>query len=133
MASKAHQFIADLISRKINERGFDIVSFDGVNCESIKYKLPPTISRHRPDIIGYKNGELIIGEAKTKNDISKRTIEQINDFIDLTKNKTVNCSLILGFPLSILLEINNILSDIEYNKEKVYLLEVPDSLLPNND
>lgn len=132
MASKAHQFIADLISRKICEQGYQVVSFDGKNYESVKYRLPPKILRHRPDLIGLKKDHLIIGESKTKNDLSRRTWEQINDFVSLTNSDKVKCSLILGFPLSVLSKIEKILSNIEYKKEKIYLLTVPDILLPND-
>jgi len=132
MASKAHQFIADLISRKMDEQGYEVVSFDGKNYENLKYKLPPKILRHRPDLIGYKKDSLIIGESKTKNDLSNRTKEQIIDYATLTNNKDINCSLILGFPSSIISEIEKILSNIDYRKEKLYLLTVPDILLPND-
>lgn len=131
MASKAHQFIMDLIARKMNEEDYEIVSFEGKNFENLKYKLPPTISRHRPDLVGYNKGGLILGEAKTKNDLSRRTREQITDFVELTKNESISCSVIFGFPLSILTEIKDILKNLNYQEDKIYLLSVPDSLLPN--
>ena len=84
MASKQHQFIIGLINRKIYEYGYTIAFIDGnvSGAFNKKYKLPPKIVRHRPDIIGINNeGFICIGEAKTKDDIfNSRTKAEFLDF-----------------------------------------------------
>ncbi len=103
MAGKTHQFILGLVIRKIRESGFEIVSIDGKTCGAFdeKYLLPPTILRHRPDVIGINNnGQVCIGEAKTSSDISNNRIEeQITDFINIELN-TMKCKVIVGLPMS---------------------------------
>ena len=104
MPTKMHEMLIGLISRKMNEKGYIIVAYDG---SFLKYyndpvPLPPIIGRHRPDIIGINTFEKIIciGEAKTDNDLkSKRTENQLIDFSTLTKKeKYYRYEIIIGIP-----------------------------------
>ena len=96
MASKSHQLIAGLVVRKMRIKGYEIVSFDGNESliSTISLDAPPTIKRHKPDIIGIniKDKKICIGEAKTDSDLSsRRTKEQ---FVERS-NKTSNCYLLV--------------------------------------
>jgi len=93
-------------------------------------KLPPTIKRHRPDLIGLKKGFLVIGEAKTAGDIGARTREQIEDYVDCAKNiEETKLIVYLGVPLSVESKINKIVENARGNND-VVILGVPDRLLP---
>ena len=101
MVSKTHQFIITCLVRKIREKGYEIIAFDGnwMNIGMTKLKIPTCILRHRPDVIGLKpfTTYFCIGEGKTINDLrsSLRTKEQLIDFA-----KEKNCELIIGIPKS---------------------------------
>src|SRR3990167_8658971 len=103
MASKAHQFIADLVARKMYQEGYEVVGFEGENStEIIKLKLPPKILRHRPDLIGIKDQSIAIGEAKTVNDFTSRTKEQLLDFTDSKDwQEGINRKVYFGIPMSV--------------------------------
>jgi hypothetical protein len=104
MASKIHQMLVGLISRKMRELGFSIVAFDGSDYlfNGQKLKMPPTIIRHRPDIVGYnfETKSVCLGEAKTSGDLfSKRTKEQLLDYASVA---LISCpipiNVIIGIP-----------------------------------
>src|SRR5882757_9906522 len=96
MPSLAHQFIADNIARRMNIDGYAVVSYDGIKeYQDVKLRMPPKIKRHRPDLIGISNdGEISIGEAKTAEDFTAHTSEQILDFF------SSGFKLYVGVPLS---------------------------------
>jgi len=131
MATRAHQFIADLLAQRMRLDGYEVVSFDGYSeTEGNFKKLPPTIKRHRPDLIGLKKGFLVIGEAKTAGDIGARTREQIEDYVDCAKNiEETKLIVYLGVPLSVESKINKIVENARGNND-VVILGVPDRLLP---
>jgi hypothetical protein len=95
-----------LISRKMNEKGYIPVAFDGreyvVQGENVH--IPPKIGRHRPDVLGinFETMVLCIGEAKTTSDLSsERTKEQFFDYariIGMTSKQKFE--LIIGVPES---------------------------------
>lgn len=105
MASKMHKMLIDLISRKMNEKGYLPVAFDGkyFRCQNEIINIPPKIGRHRPDAIGINlnSKNICIGEAKTIEDLmSQRTKEQITDYANIfgqTSNQQFE--LIIGIPL----------------------------------
>ena len=131
MATKAHQFIADLIAQRMQLDGYEIVSFEGNSQipQNIKF-LPPTIKRHRPDLLGLKNGSLAVGEAKTASDIGIRTHEQLEDYINCCKSANEHkIKVYLGIPLSIEEKVHKLLNSLGgYNC--VEILSIPDRLLP---
>lgn len=135
MASKAHQFIIDLLVQRLNNDGYEVVSFDGASqIENIVTKIPPKIKRHRPDLIGIKNDCLAIGEAKTANDIGLRTREQLEDYA-LSSHEIEDVKIIsyIGIPESVKEKVNGIVDNITYGSS-LKVLTVPDRLLPlNND
>lgn len=133
MASKAHQFIADLLAQRMRLDGYEVVSFDGYSEteNELKY-LPPTIKRHRPDLIGLKKGHLVIGEAKTAGDIGMRTNEQIEDYVDCNKKtKETKLEIYLGVPLSVENKVRQIVQKAQGNY-CITILGIPDRLLPED-
>ena len=133
MASRAHQFIVDLLAQRISSEDYEIVSFDGLSeTENGLRILPPTIKRHRPDLIGLKKGHLIIGEAKTAGDIGVRTHEQIEDYIGCSNEvKETQVKIYLGVPLSVENKVKDIVKAIP-GSDCVTTLAVPDRLLPQD-
>lgn len=133
MASKSHQFIADVVATRMCSDGYSIVSFEGASStETIKSKIPPKIFRHRPDVVGLKGKELAIGEAKTCNDFSLRTKEQLEDFADRSLWPTeINHVFYLGIPESMQEKIASFFQGSSSSINEVILLKVPDRLLPN--
>lgn len=130
MATKAHQFIADLLAQRMRLDGYEVVSFDGYSEVENDLKLPPTIKRHRPDLIGLKKGSLAIGEAKTAGDLGTRTREQIEDYIG-SKNaiKEARLLIYLGVPTSVESEAKEIVRNAQ-GETCITVLGVPDRLLP---
>lgn len=132
MASRAHQFIADLIARRMHIDGYEVVSFDGYSeTERDLTSLPPTIIRHRPDLIGIKKGGIAIGEAKTSSDMGSRTHRQINDYI--SSKDMINGSklkIYLGVPLTIKEDVRDLVVKAD-GDSVVEILPVPDRLLPD--
>jgi hypothetical protein len=133
MASKQHQFIIGLINRKICEYGFNVVFIDGQVSGAFgnKYEIPPTIIRHRPDVIGINSeGYVCIGEAKTKNDIfNKRTKEEFLDFSNYEINGQ-KCLLIIGVPKAAQTDLNNVLNEIGIQSNKnIEILLIPDEII----
>lgn len=133
MASKQHQFIMGLINRKICEYKYKIIFIDGHVSGAFedKYKLPPTIIRHRPDIVGINDeGCICIGEAKTKNDIvTKRTKEELYDFSNYEINGK-KCLLIIGIPKSSQNELINVLLELRIDKySNIEILTIPDEII----
>lgn len=135
MASKIHQKISGLIIRKMRQKSYEIVSFDGREkvANDIKLRIPPAIVRHRPDIIGVNlvNRKLCIGEAKTATDLATiRTQEQFLDFSKVITKEGDSVELIIGIPKSgetdliVLLKKLNLL-----NKPNVSYIWIPDDLL----
>lgn len=98
--------LVDLISRKMHDKGYSTVAFDGENYlfYGEKVPLPPKIGRHRPDIIGIniETKVLCIGEAKTGSDLSsQRTREQFSDYANIIGfTSGQKFELIIGIPLS---------------------------------
>jgi len=133
MASNQHQFILGLINRKIFEYGFSIVFLDGKVSGAFhqKFKFPPSILRHRPDVIGInENGYICIGEAKTKNDLfNKRTKEEFLDFSNYEINGK-SCLLIIGIPSSSYNDLNILLNKLElHNNSNIEILSIPDEII----
>ena len=129
-ASNTHQFIADLIHNKMQTDGYSVVAYDGTS-----YNLPNDlhntikILRHRPDLIGVKGYDLAIGEAKTAEDLTVHSLEQIKDFISL-RGKNITSTLYIGIPLSAEGNFKQFLKDGNVDYSKIYFLTVPDRLLP---
>jgi len=139
MASKSHQMIAGLIVRKMREKGFRIVSFDGdealINCTPLK--IPPRVGRHRPDVIGVdlKSKRICIGEAKTPQDLdSKRTKEQLRDYAYLITDFKSRFEFIIGIQKSSENKVKRILRElgIENSKDVSYVW-IPEELLENEE
>lgn len=106
MPSKMHQMLVDLIGRKMHEKGYIPVAFDGRNyvAHGEQVHIPPRIGRHRPDVIGIniKTKVLCIGEAKTASDLSsERTREQLSDYANIMGiTSRQRFELIIGIPKS---------------------------------
>lgn len=104
MPSKMHQMLVDLIGRKMYEKGYIPVAFDGRNyvVHGEEVHIPPRINRHRPDVIGIniETKVLCIGEAKTASDLSsERTREQLSDYANIIGfTSRQKFELIIGIP-----------------------------------
>jgi len=137
MSTRIHEFILMCVARKIRERGYEIVAYQGdfKKISSMSFKLPMKIKRHRPDIIGLSKDEskICIGEAKTAGDLfTKRTNEQFSDYSEVIKNPVSKAELIIGIPRSSENDLISILSNltIRENPNVTYLC-VPEELFPN--
>ena len=134
MASKGHDFIVKMIGIKMNELGYKIVAQEEhyYNVCIAKIELPPSISNHRPDMIGYSQKDCVcIGEAKYYNDLrSSHTIEQLNDYFSLVQ-KSEKIYLIIGLPSS---EMGSLLKILDKNNlelnERITVLQIPDAIIP---
>lgn len=134
MPSKGHDFIVKMIEIKMNELDFKIVAKEEhyYNPYNYKIRLPPCISNHRPDLIGYSQKDIVcIGEAKYYNDIrSSHTIEQLKDYFLLVK-KSEKIYLIMGLPSS---EMGSLLKILDKNNleinERITILQIPDAIIP---
>jgi len=139
MPTKLHQMLVGLIGRKMRENGYEIIAFDGNNYlfDGLKLNMPPTIKRHRPDIIGFKfkTKEICIGEAKTRNDLfSKRTKEQLLDYYNtngLSTGKRVE--IILGIPQSAEGDLIKLLRGLNLlEKDLISYVWLPEELVEND-
>jgi hypothetical protein len=133
MAGKQHQFIIGLINRKICEYGYRIAFIDGhvSGVFGKKYKLPPKIIRHRPDVIGINDkGFICIGEAKTKDDIfNNRTKAEFLDFSNYIFNGQ-KCILIIGVPKSSKDDLYKVLSELGIqDNDNIEILLIPDEII----
>lgn len=138
MASKAHQLIAGLVVRKMRQKGYQIISFDGNEAiiSDISLRVPPIIKKHRPDILGIRilDKKICIGEAKTSNDLySKRTKEQIKDYSNLIlADQKEPCELIIGIPKSCENKLEMLLKNLGiHGNSNISYVWMPDELLPN--
>ena len=133
MASRQHQFIVGLINRKIREYGYTIAFIDGhvLGAFDKKFKLPPKIVRHRPDVIGINDkGFICIGEAKTKDDIlNNRTRAEFFDFSNYVFNEQ-ECMLIIGIPKSSKDNLYRVLTELGIqNYKNIEILLIPDEII----
>ncbi|MBI3486492.1 hypothetical protein HY025_06195 [Candidatus Daviesbacteria bacterium] len=134
MASEKHNFIISAIARKIRQDGFKVIYLDGkyqdINIK--KLDIPPKIINHKPDIIGVKESTFFcIGEAKTRSDIfSKRTINQISDFVEIVRLNSEN-KLFIGIPLDAKDDLERLLSKLGFASDKqIKIIHIPEELLP---
>jgi hypothetical protein len=137
MATLQHDFIVSALARKIKLEKYSIIYLDGHYQEvcTIKPNIPPKIINHRPDIIGAREDQLfVIGEAKTKNDISSlRTKKQITDFCELISCNIGN-KLILGIPLNSKNTLLRLLKRLNLiSNKQIEILYVPDQLIPEEN
>lgn len=125
--------LVSLIARKMQDDGFYIISFDDDNSLYNEYNFPrpPTILRHRPDIIGRNHlGKFAIGEAKSRNDVSgKRIKEQMYDFSTLLNIDGTNMPLYFGIPESRGETVDKIIKSLEINMSNIIIIKIPDVLL----
>jgi hypothetical protein len=138
MPSKTHQMLVGLIGRKMREKGYDIVAFDGNEYlfDGQKLKIPLPIKRHKPDIVGFKfeTKEICIGEAKTNDDLfSKRTKEQLVDYSNAKGLSTgKHIEIILGIPKSAEGDLVRLLSELNlFEKDFISYIWLPEELVDN--
>jgi len=133
VAGKKHQFIVGLIIRKIRELGYEVKCIDGKTDGAFyeRYPLPPTIQRHRPDVIAVDSeGNVCIGEAKTAGDLNNNRInEQIVDFTSTDLNGK-NCYVVIGVPMSCKESFEKKLKEIKaYQNDNLDVLFIPDEII----
>jgi hypothetical protein len=110
MASDVHKRLVQLLIPRIVGLGYRIVACDQRYPVFMEERpvVPPTISRHSPDIIGARDLDpiLCVGEAKTAGDVgSKRSREQLADFAG-----TPDCMVIVAVPSSALGLLQSVMS-----------------------
>ena len=134
-ASKAHDLIVALITRKIIDYGYEIAaiesSFEWLFGKG--FRLPPAIIHHRPDVIGIRKQQpfIAIGDAKTIQDIgTQRTSEQLMDYanVTITQDKTP-CLVIIGIPKSGVEKLRQLITQLRIPNDRISILEIPDVLL----
>lgn len=131
--------LVGLIGRKMREKGYVIVAFDGNEYlfDGQKLNLPLQIKRHRPDIIGirFETKEICIGEAKSQNDLfSTRTSEQLQDY-SATKGFSSDrpVEIILGIPESAKSDLMKLLKKLGLsNKTFISYVWLPEELVDND-
>jgi hypothetical protein len=133
MATQKHQFIIGLLVRKMKESGCKITAIDGDYPGLFGENLPtpPTILRHRPDVMGINSdSQICIGEAKTANDINnQRTLAQLQDFANLELNGRM-CEVFIGIPKSVETSFYKILKKINLRLAKnIHILLIPDEII----
>jgi hypothetical protein len=128
-----------LIGRKMYEKGYLPVAFDGKNyvLRGENVHIPPKIGRHRPDIIGInlKTKVLCIGEAKTASDLSsERTREQFSDYANIMgATSKQRFELIIGIPKNAESALLKLVSNLELNKfPNVSYIVLPEELVEND-
>ena len=138
MPTKLHQMIVGLIGRKMREKGYDIVAFDGNEYlfDGQKINIPPSIKRHRPDIVGFKfeTKKICVGEAKTSKDLfSKRTKEQLLDYSNIKGLSTgKHIEIILGIPKSAEGDLLRLLSELNlFERDFISYIWLPEELVDN--
>ncbi len=139
MAKKFHQMIVGLIGRKMRDKGYEIVAFDGNEYmfDGQKLNIPIPIKRYRPDIIGFKfeTKEICVGEAKTSGDLfSKRTKEQLLDYSSTKSFSTgKHIEIIIGIPKSVEGDLIRLLKELDlFAKDFISYIWLPEELV-NND
>lgn len=138
MPSKLHQMLVGLIARKMHEKGYEIVAFDGNEYlfGGQKLNVPPKIKRHRPDIVGFnfETKEVCIGEAKTREDLlSERTEEQLLDY-SATKQLSTDrrVEVILGIPMAAEKDLIELLKRLNLSgKNFISYIWLPEELVEN--
>lgn len=134
VASKIHQFILALIVRKMKSEGYEIIAYDGnySKIENMALRIPFTIIRHRPDLIGISldKSKICIGEAKTNSDLrSDRTKEEFVDFASIGDVIGKNIKLIIGVPKNSNLILFKIIKELKLqNNKNIEFLIVPEEL-----
>lgn len=134
-ASKAHDLIVALLTRKLIGSGYQIAaiesSLDWLFGDG--FRLPPAIVLHRPDVLGVRDHEpfLAIGDAKTVHDLAtQRTSEQLRDFAGVTvgREKTP-CLVMIGVPQSGAEKLRRLIARLGISANRISILTVPDALL----
>ncbi len=139
-ASKTHDMIVALITRKLVELRYEIAAIES-SFEWLfgsDFELPPAIVRHRPDVLGVRDKPpfIAIGDAKTLADLSsERTAEQLHDYVNVT---TVGeddgyCYVVIGIPTSGARRLRGLIRRLGIASERIEILEVPDVLLPGKN
>lgn len=133
MASTRHQFIMGLVIKKMRQDGFEIMAVDGKYPGLLgeQLSMPPTILRHRPDVVGlHQTGQVCIGDAKTEEDaFSKRTIEQIEDFSKLELNGML-CEVVVGVPQEVKADFISLLIGNGFiDRQNIQVLYIPGEII----
>jgi hypothetical protein len=130
--------LVGLIARKMHEKGYEIVAFDGNEYlfDGQKLNVPPKIKRHRPDIVGFnfETKEVCIGEAKTREDLlSQRTEEQLLDY-SATKQISTDrpIEVILGIPMAAEKDLIELIKRLNLSgKNFISYIWLPEELVDN--
>ncbi|HUA68743.1 MAG TPA: hypothetical protein VMA13_09370 [Candidatus Saccharimonadales bacterium] len=137
--SREHELIVAMVARYIRQQGYELVAFE---CSlswlfGKSFRLPPSITLHRPDILGVrKESPLIcIGEGKTRNDLrSMRTRQQLKDFTDASvEGKSGGCEVVVGIPDDCKPRLEKLCKSLDLPLERIKIITVPTALLNNHE
>ena len=124
-----------MVARYIQQQGYELVAFD---CSLSwlfggEFHLPPSITLHRPDVLGVRKEPplVCIGEGKTRNDIrSARTRRQLKDFSEAPVNGvSFGCAVVVGIPDDCRRALDKVLFSLSIPHGRVQVIPVPRLLL----
>jgi hypothetical protein len=134
--SEEHELIVAMVARYVRKQGYEIVALESSLAWlfGVSFRLPPSIVKHRPDVLGVRqeSPHICIGEAKTRNDLgSLRTKHQIQDFVNsLIGLARVPCDVVIGIPSDCKARLEKIVLSIGVDPQRLKVVAVPRPLLP---
>jgi hypothetical protein len=137
-ATQEHELLVAMVARYIRQQGYELVALE---CSlswlfGESFRLPPSITLHRPDILGVRKEPplICIGEGKTRNDLrSKRTREQIKDFAEASVNgKSGGCEVVVGIPDDCKPHLEKAFNSLGIPLGRIKIIPVPSALLTNH-
>ena len=112
--SKDHQQLVEILVEYVKDSvGVDLCCFIQSDASDEYTISPQTDEGFRPDVFFEYNGRLIIGEAKTENDISRRhSIEQYYSYLKKCAQYHGKAEYVMAVPWMGQAEANNIIKKI---------------------
>ena len=137
-ATREHELIVAMVARYIRQQGYELVALE---CSlswlfGESFRLPPSITLHRPDILGVRKEPplICIGEGKTRNDLrSTRTRQQLKDFAEASvEGKSSGCEVVVGIPDDCKPRLENVFNSLGIPLGRIKIIPVPNALLTNH-
>ena len=140
MPSNGHQQLLLWVARKMTADGFVVAGFDGTVVQGGMWNdlpRPFAINRVRPDAWGIsrKNGQIVVGEAKTASDLaSSHTRKQLQSFGRLMqKDSGELAKLYVAVPRSAVYALDVVLIDTGLIAARnVFRMHIPDCLVDDD-
>jgi len=134
-ATREHELLVAMVARYMRDQGYELValdcSFSWIFGET--FRLPPSITLHRPDVLGVRREPpfICIGEGKTRNDIrSARTRRQLKDFTHAPIHGVpCGCAVVVGIPEDCKSALEHVLVSLGISNNRIAILPIPRPLL----